>query len=136
MVPTLYHMIGGDRLSHDQLIDRWRNYLRSATALTNLGEINLHWPPGPIELNNLHFTASPGTLGDFTCAAMPFKGQLQCNFVFAEPTISQATADDLSTSVTQRLTRALDECRHSSRTVSSAPASIQSNAHHRLQTNS
>lgn len=109
MVPTLFGLIRGDRLSDVQLVKRWRKQLRSATALTNLGKVEIEGSTNKLRLERLQFVASPGPLGDFTCAAMSHKEQLQLNFTFACPNISVTTAKTLASSVEARLASAIDD---------------------------
>ena len=122
MVPTLFQLIRGRRLTNDQLVSRWQKVLRSATALTNLGDVRIDWPAGPVQITELQFIASPGPLGDHTCAAMSHRGRLQCNFTFALPAFSGEVAQRMTASVTNRLKHAVAEVKEPGHLKTQEPA--------------
>ncbi|MDP6446508.1 MAG: condensation domain-containing protein [Pirellulaceae bacterium] len=105
----LYRAIGGDRLTHQQLIEQWRKRARTTTALTNLGQLKLEWPEDPLRVETIRFVASPGPLGDSTCTALSFQGQLYCNFIFVAPTFQRESAERLSMSIVERLEAATNQ---------------------------
>ena len=106
-LPQLYRLLGGDAVSAQELGRRWRHRTPTTTGLTNLGRLDFATHYGPLAMTTLHFVASPGALGDFTCTATSFNGSLRWNFVCAEPVFSQERIQGLAQDAVRRLEQAV-----------------------------
>jgi len=108
MLPRIYQMIRGDRLSREDLGIRWQERTPSTTGLTNLGRISVDVDVAPFELRKLHFAVSPGALGDCASTATTYGGRLYWNFVYASPFFSDARTQRITEDAVARLHRAID----------------------------
>lgn len=95
------------------LTEYYLNHLQqvpATTFLTNLGQVKLAHQYGPFELENIYFTASNLVFGGtFAAAISTFRGKMQINHVFPEPTLSQDTVKTLSNTMLMHLTDACQD---------------------------
>lgn len=67
-----------------------------AVEVTNLGQVNIPVDYGSLKLEEISFMPSQGVFGGvFFASVTTLKGKMMLNFVFSEPSLSQATIDDL-----------------------------------------
>lgn len=109
MLPRLYRMIRGDRLTVDEFGSRWQQHTPSTTGLTNLGRIEIADDFGPLDLRTMYFAVSPGGLGDCACTATTYRGKLHWNFLFAAPYFSKQRAERITDDAVERLMRAIGQ---------------------------
>ena len=109
MLPRLYQLIRGDRLTSTELGQEWQRRTPSTTGLTNLGRVELPGDFGALSIQSLHFAVSPGGLGDCACTATTYNGTLRWNFLFAAPLFSRARANRISDDAVRRLMDAIGE---------------------------
>ncbi|HJN13785.1 MAG TPA: condensation domain-containing protein [Pirellulaceae bacterium] len=107
MLPRLYRMIRGDRLTADEFGARWQKHTPSTTGLTNLGRVEVAVDFGPLEVRSLHFVVAPGGLGDCTCTATTYAGSLRWNFLYASPLFNADRANRITDDAIGRLKRAI-----------------------------
>ena len=107
MLPRLYRMIRGDRLTANELGARWQKHTPSTTGLTNLGRVELADDFGPLEVRSLHFAVSPGGLGDCACTATTYAGSLRLNFLYASPLFDAERAIRVTDDAVEQLNRAI-----------------------------
>jgi hypothetical protein len=62
---------------------------------------------GPLEIETLHFAASPSAMGDMTFVASLFAGHLQLNAIWPEPSIDEPQANSIVDDVIARLEAAV-----------------------------
>lgn len=62
---------------------------------------------GPLEIETLHFAASPSAMGDMTFVASLFAGHLQLHAMWPEPAIDEAQANSIVDGVIARLEAAV-----------------------------
>lgn len=66
-------------------------------AISNLGQANISRTYGPFELEEISFvTAIAAFSGIFAVAALTFNSKMTLNFMFSQPSISQATMEILA----------------------------------------
>ena len=102
MLPRLYSLIGGDRLSLPELAARWRRYTRTTTGLTSVLSVDLPARYGALKVESLQFAVSPSAIGDFTCNVSKFGGRLFWNFMLPEPILGSLRRDQLVEAVIAR----------------------------------
>jgi NRPS condensation-like uncharacterized protein len=107
MVPVMYALLGGRRLSAQELAVRWERYTATTTGLTNLGRLDIGAQAGPLRVESLHFAVSPGAVGDLTSTAATLEGRLYWNFMFPEPILARPRGARLADDIVQRLQRAV-----------------------------
>ena len=107
MLPELYWLVGGDRLSDEDLAERWRKVTPTTTGLTNIGRLNMETHAGELEIESLHFAVAPSALADFSCTAASIAGRLNWNFMCPEPVFSYPRAMQLADRIVERLQRAV-----------------------------
>lgn len=107
MLPRLYRMIRGGRLTAAEFGSRWQQHTPSTTGLTNLGRVEFASDFGPLEIGALHFAVSPGGLGDCACTATTYGGLLRWNFLYAAPLFTEDRAVRMTNDTVDRLMRAI-----------------------------
>ncbi len=69
----------------------------STAGLTNVGRVNMPHEYGALRLENISFTSPQTAFGGILGVAVTtFRGRMQLNFAFSEPSISPATAERLA----------------------------------------
>lgn len=79
-----------------------------AVEVTNLGQVNIPVNYGSLKLEEISFMPSQGVFGGvFFAAVTTLKGKMMLNFVFSEPSLSQATVEDLIDNTMSYLIRSI-----------------------------
>lgn len=86
-----------------RLLWLWGGCAERQLGVTNLGRLDLPERFGELELRELHFATTPQSASQVAIAAATFRGQLTCNFLYAEPPTAPATIEALSAAVMRRL---------------------------------
>ncbi|MBC8876053.1 MAG: hypothetical protein H8E44_42045 [Planctomycetes bacterium] len=107
MVPHLYRLLGGDRLSPEKLARLWRKHNPTTTGLTNIGAVKIETQFGAFTIEDMQFAVSPAALGDFTCCCSSLHGRLFWNFMLPEPTFRPERAERLTEEMVARLVDAV-----------------------------
>lgn len=107
LMPRILRWLGAERLSPRALAQRWEGRIVATTGLTNLGRLQLEDTFGPLTLETSHFAVSPSLFGEFLATATTLRGRLCWNFVWTDPTFTEAHARALVADVVARLEAAL-----------------------------
>ncbi|MEM6404489.1 MAG: alcohol acetyltransferase, partial [Cyanobacteria bacterium P01_D01_bin.116] len=77
-----------------------------AVEVTNLGQVDIPVNYGSLKLEEISFMPSQGVFGGvFFAAVTTLKDKMMLNFVFSEPSLSQATVEDLKNNTMSYLIR-------------------------------
>ncbi|KAM3094748.1 phthiocerol/phthiodiolone dimycocerosyl transferase family protein [Phormidesmis sp. 146-35] len=81
--------------------------VNSTVFLTNLGQITVPRQYGSFELENIHFTVSNiFYAGSLSASVSTYAGKINLNFMFAQPSLSQETVEQLADSTLTYLSEA------------------------------
>ena len=109
MSPRMVRSFGGHELPARGFIERWETKVRSTSALTNLGRVDLPERFGPLAVESFQVANAPSALGDFMALATSFRGSIFWNFVWPEPAMEVDHARALVADIRARLERGLDD---------------------------
>jgi NRPS condensation-like uncharacterized protein len=107
ILPRVFSLVGGARLSDEALATRWRKQTATTTGLTNIGRIDFESGVDSIHIESLHFAVAPGPIGDFTTTVTTFAGKLRINLMCPTQVFSAERAYALADDVTGRIEQAL-----------------------------
>lgn len=107
LMPKIYRVVGGDKLSAAQLCEKWQQRTASTSGLTNLGRVEFAAEFEPFTIASVQFAVAPGALGDFACTATTYRETLHWNFIYATPHFSPERVTRIADDALDRLLTAI-----------------------------
>jgi hypothetical protein len=108
MLASFFRSLGGFKLEPRALAERWERSVPATAGLTNLGRLPIETHFGGLDIEEVHFFAAPGALGDFISTATSLHGRLFWNFVWTDPVLEAEHARALVGDIVVGLRRAVD----------------------------